>query len=436
MTEVFPQVDTTGVVPQSLRRVVVAAVSGTIVEYYDFAIYGYMATVLASQFFNSADPTAALLGTLAVFGVSFGLRIPGGILFGHIGDKYGRKVALFWTILLMCVATAGIGVLPTYFAIGLWATVLLVTMRFLQGIAAGGEMGGATAFVAESAPAARRATFTSLVNASASVGALAAALSALAVNSIFTQEQVLEFAWRIPFLLSLPLAAVGLWIRTRLEDTPQFEQLQQADEVENVPVLELVRSHKAALIRMAALSGLLSGGYYVAFTYAPIHLQRSGGLSASFAFLSTSVALVICACIMALAGAWSDRIGRRPVFLLAGGLGVVAAIPAFMLMGSGSELLALMGQILLGLPVSLSIGPAFAAFAEGLPAKVRSSGMSMALNIAMVVVGGTAPLIATWLVAATGEVLSPAGFYGVCALCVLIGGIAVKETAGKPLPID
>jgi MHS family proline/betaine transporter-like MFS transporter len=314
--------------------------------------------------------------------------------------------------------------------------VLLVAMRFLQGIAAGGEMGGATAFVAESAPAARRATYTSLVNSSASVGALAAALSALAVNSIFTQEQVLEFAWRIPFLLSLPLAIVGLWIRTRLEDTPQFEQLQQAHEVEKVPVVELVKHHKAAIIRMAALSGLLSGGYYIAFTYAPIHLQRSGGLSASFAFLATSVALIVCACIIPLAGALSDRVGRRPVFLLAGGLGVLAAVPAFMLMGSGSELLALAGQLMLGLPVSLSIGPAFAAFAEGLPANVRSSGMSMALNIAMVVAGGTAPFIAAWLVATTGEALSPAGFYGVCALCVLIGAITVKETAGKSLPLE
>lgn len=436
MTETLSQSGTIGVGQQSLRRVVVAGVVGTVVEYYDFAVYGYMATALATLFFNSSDPTAALLGTLAAFAVSFALRIPGGILFGHIGDKYGRKVSLFWTILLMCVATAGIGLLPTYFVIGIWATVLLVTMRFLQGIAAGGELGGATAFVAESAPAARRATLTSLVNAGISVGSLAAALSALAVNSVFSQEQVTDFAWRIPFLLSLPLAVIGLWIRARLDDTPQFEQLQQADEVENAPVVELLRNHKGALIRMAALSGLMAGGHYIAYTYAPIHLQRSGELTASFAFLSTSVALVVCACVIPLAGAWSDRIGRRPLFLVAGGLGVIAALPAFMLMGSGSEPLALAGQILLGLPVSLSIGPAFASFAETLPAKVRSSGMSMGLNIAMLVAGGTAPFIATWLVASTGEILSPAGLYGVCALCVFLGGIAVKETAGNSLPLD
>jgi MHS family proline/betaine transporter-like MFS transporter len=275
-----------------------------------------------------------------------------------------------------------------------------------------------------------------MVNAGISVGSLAAAMSALAVNTIFTQEQVISFAWRIPFLLSLPLAVVGLWIRARLEDTPQFEQLQQADEVENAPVMELLRNHKGALARMAALSGLMAGGHYIAYTYAPIHLQRSGELSASFSFLSTSVALVVCACVIPLAGAWSDRIGRRPIFMLAGALGVIAAIPAFLLMGSGVELLALSGQILLGLPVSLSIGPAFASFAENLPAKVRSSGMSMGLNIAMLVAGGTAPFIATWLVATTGEVLSPAGLYGACALCVLIGGLAVKETAGNSLPID
>jgi MFS transporter, MHS family, proline/betaine transporter len=435
MTKAMTQIGLTTPVHQPLRRVVVASVVGTVVEYYDFAVYGYMATVLASLFFNAEDPTAALLGTLAAFAVSFALRIPGGILFGHIGDKYGRKVSLFWTILLMCAATAGMGLLPTYFAIGIWATVLLVTMRFLQGIAAGGELGGATAFVAESAPAAKRAAFTSLVNVGISVGSLFASLAALSINSVFTPEQVNDFAWRLPFLFSLPLALVGLWIRSRLHDTPQFEKLRESHEVEAVPIVTLVKQHKGSLGRIAALSALFTGGHYVVYTYGPIHLQRSGGHDASFAFLATSISLVICAFVIPLAGALSDRIGRRPVFLLAGALGVVAAVPAFMLMGSGSQVLAVLGQILLGLPVSLSIGPAFASFAENLPAKVRYSGISLGMNVAQLVVGGTAPLIATWLVATTGAPLSPAALYGFCALCVLIGGLKVKETARQELPV-
>lgn len=436
MSEVLTQSEAPATVAQPLRRVVTASVVGTVVEYYDFAIYGYMATVLAVLFFNAEDPTAALLGTLAAFAVSFALRIPGGIFFGHIGDKYGRKVALFWTILLMCVATAGMGLLPTYFAVGIWATVLLVAMRFLQGIAAGGELGGATAFVAESAPAASRAGFTSLVNVGISIGSLVASLAALTLNSVFTTEQIHDFAWRLPFLFSLPLALVGLWIRSRLHDTPQFEELKKSDEVEAVPVVELMKHHKGSLGRIAALSALFTGGHYVVYTYGPIHLQRNGGHDASFAFLATSISLVLCAFVIPMAGMLSDHIGRRPVFLCAGVLGVVAAVPAFMMMGTGSQILAVLGQILLGLPVSLSIGPAFASFAENLSAKVRYSGISLGMNVAQLLVGGTAPFIATWLVATTGEALSPAALYGFCAACVLIGALKVKETARQKLPIE
>lgn len=421
-----------------MGKVVAAAVVGTIIEYYDFAIYGYMATVLAMLFFHSSDPTAALLGTLAAFAVSFALRIPGGILFGHVGDKYGRKIALFWTILLMCAATVGIGLLPTYVAMGLWATVLLVLMRCIQGLAAGGELGTATAFVAESAPAKKRARYTSLVNASISIGTLVAALAALALNAVFTEEQILEWAWRLPFLLSLPMAVIGLWIRARLDDTPEFEKLRTTDDAQDiqpVPIVELMREHKGSMLRVAALASLFSGGHYVAYTYGPIHLQGSGQLSPSFAFLSTAIALIVCACVIPLAGAVSDRIGRRPVFLTAGIFGVIAAAPAFMLMGSGVPVIAVMGQILLGLPVSLSIGPAFASFAETLPANIRSSGMSLGMNIAMTLVGGTAPFIATWLVDATGAALSPALLYGFCAICVFIGAVTLEETAGQDLPV-
>lgn len=220
---------------QSPLTVIRAAVVGTVVEYYDFGIYGYMATTIAALFFVSDDPTAALLGTFAAFAVAFFLRVPGGIFFGHIGDKYGRKNALSWTILLMVVATAGIGLLPTYVTLGVWATSVLVLCRCLQGFAAGGELGGANAFVSESAPTRWRATQTSMVNTGTYIGSLLASLCALALNSVFTDEQILSWAWRIPFLLSLVIGGVGIWIRNRLDDTPEFKELENKERPRSSP---------------------------------------------------------------------------------------------------------------------------------------------------------------------------------------------------------
>jgi MHS family proline/betaine transporter-like MFS transporter len=422
--------------PQSLGAIIRGSVVGTVVEYYDFAVYGYMATVLAALFFHSGDSAAALLGTLATFAVAFFLRIPGGILFGHVGDKYGRKRALSWTILLMCVATLGIGLLPTYFTLGIWATVLLVLLRCLQGLAAGGELGGAAAFVAESAPKHARAGLTSLVNVGVNVGSLVAALGVLLVNTAFTAEQVNDFAWRLPFVLSLPLAFVGIWIRSRLEDTQQFAQLKSEGEVAKVPVMVLLRDFKVLIVRIACLSALFTGGHYITYVYGPIHMQQAGRHSAPMAFASTCVALVIGAIAIPTAGWLSDRHGRKTVFAIAGGTGIALSFPAFMMMGGSSPVLAFAGQAVLGVVVALSIGPAFAAYAEMLTAQVRYSGISLGMNVAQLVLGGTAPFLCAWLVKATGLVLAPATFFLVCAALVLAGTYRMPETARSALAVD
>jgi MFS transporter, MHS family, proline/betaine transporter len=421
---------------QPFRKVLGGSIVGTVVEYYDFGIYGYMATVLAALFFSASDPNAALLGTLAAFAVAFFLRIPGGLLFGHIGDKFGRKRALSWTIILMCIATLGIGFLPSYATLGIWATVLLVLLRCLQGIAAGGELGGATAFVAESAPKEKRATFTSLVNVGVNIGSLAAALLVLLMNTVFTPEQIASFAWRLPFLVSLPLAFVGIWIRSRMEDTPQFKELKDDGEVAEIPIKELFAGFKGAIIRIAGLSALYTGGYYVAFICGPIHMQTVGHQTPQLSFLSTCIALTIAAVLNPVAGRLSDRFGRRPVFIAAGITGVVVAVPAFSLMSSTSATLAIAANILLAIPVALSIGPAFSSFAEMLTAQVRYSGIALGMNFAQLVLGGTAPFVCAWLVQATGINLAPAGFFAVCAAIVLIAAWRMTETARTELRVD
>lgn len=430
-----PQVDTPKP-KQSTTKVIRAAVVGTIVEYYDFGIYGYMATMVATLFFVAEDETAALLGTFAAFAVAFFLRVPGGIFFGHMGDKYGRKNALSWTILLMVVATAAMGLMPTYATLGVWATVLLVLARCLQGFAAGGELGGANAFVSESAPTRWRATQTSMVNSGTYLGSLAASLVALGITSTFTEEQILEWAWRIPFLLSVVIGVVGIWIRNNLEDTPQFEELADKGETKKLPIAELLKTSGGSVVKIILLGALIIGGYYIASVYAATYLQTTGGLSSSVAFLSTSLALVLGVITLPIAGYLADKYGRRPVLFAGSVASVVAGVPMFMLMSGGTIWQAIVGQSVLFICVSVVNGASFVTYVEMLKASVRYSGIALGNNVTNMCLGGTAPFIATWLIDVTGNALAPAGYFVFCALLTLGAVFFIEETKGIELRTD
>ena len=415
------------------RKPVLASIIGTVVEYYDFAVYGYMATVLSTLFFSQGDPSAALLNTLATFAVAFFLRTPGGILFGHIGDRYGRRSALALTILLMCLATLGIGLLPDYSTIGIWATVLLVLMRCLQGIAAGGELGGAVAFLAESAPARKRALTTSLIHLGSLTGALFAALLVLGLNQAFSAQTITDWAWRLPFLVSLPLALVGLWIRTRLAETEQFRTSAKA-ESEKPPIFEVLAKNPRQLLQIFGLAALVTGGYYVAYVYGATYLETVTGLDRGTSFLSTVITILVSCAVLPLSGMLADRFGRKPAMLLGSILGLALALPAFFLMSSPWLWLAVLGNVLLGVPVDLCLGTVFAVFAELLGTRVRYTGIALGFNLSQMLLGGTAPYLSTWLINSTGQALAPAWFYLACALISLCTALTLRETKGIRLP--
>lgn len=433
-----PSLDTAGSTstPNTMPRVIRAAILGTIVEYYDFGIYGYMATILAFHFFSGGD-TAALLGTFAAFAVAFFMRIPGGIFFGHMGDKYGRKRALTWTILLMSGATALIGLLPTYATLGIWATALLVLARCLQGFSAGGELGGANAFVSEHAPASKRASLTCMVNTGTYLGSLAASLTALALTSLVSEETLQAWLWRIPFLISVVLGVIGLYIRARLEDTPEFEKLEEAadEKKEALPIRTLLSESGTKVLTMIFLGAMITGGYYIASVYAATYLQTVGGHTPTMAFTSTSIAMVIGVITLVTAGRIADRIGRRPIFIVGSILGVLSGYPAFLMMASDNTLLAAMSQSWLFILVSLVNGASFAAYAEMLPTRTRYSGIALANNTSNTLLGGTAPFIATLLISQTGMNISPAFYFMFCCALTVIAGFIYRETKGIELPL-
>ena len=295
-------------------RVVLAGAIGSVVEYYDFGVYGYVATILATNFFVSGDPAAALLATLATFAFAFVLRPVGGVLFGHFGDKYGRKNALAATVVLMAIASGLIGVLPTYAAIGVGATVLLFLARSLQGLAAGGELGGAASFVAEYSPNHRRGLLCSTTQMGALMGALLASLVVTLLFEILGAQTMNDWGWRVPFLIAIPLGVVGLWIRSRLADTPRFAAIELQEKKASAPVVSLFRTELKPLLICVGLSILLFSAYYVAYVYVNIHLQTVVKLSANVAYWSTTATLAVAVLCMPLFGMLSDRIGRKPVF--------------------------------------------------------------------------------------------------------------------------
>ncbi|WP_022884733.1 MFS transporter [Glaciibacter superstes] len=412
-------------------RVVVAGAVGSIVEYFDFGVYGYVATILSVHFFASGDPASALLATLATFAVAFVLRPVGALLFGHFGDRYGRKNALAWTVLLMAIASGLIGILPTYAAIGLGATLLLVLARCVQGLAAGGELGGAASFVAERSPSAKRGLLCATTQMGALAGSLLASVTVAILNLTLGSDEMIEWGWRIPFLIAIPIGLIGLWIRNGLEETKDFKAIAKS-QAKKAPFLELLKSHPRALLRVVGLSILLFSAYYVAYVYVNIHMQKVVGLSSDFAYMSTTLTLLVSVIAMPLFGALSDRVGRKPVFIGATVAAIVLAVPAFLLFEQGGAV-AVGAHIILGLTDSALMGVALSSFAEMFPTRIRYTGIAFGFSVGAALAGGTAPYISTWLVAATGNPVAPAFFVIGTGIITLIAAVTMRETRGIEL---
>lgn len=415
--------------PATLKKVIYAAAIGNFVEWFDFAVYGFLATAISQQFFPSGDATTGLLKTFAVFAVAFAFRPLGGIVFGMLGDRIGRKRVLAMTILLMAGATTLIGLLPTYAAIGIAAPIMLTIIRCAQGFSAGGEYAGACAYLMEHAPRTQRAWYGSFVPVSTFSAFACAAVMAYALDASLSPEAMASWGWRVPFLIAAPLGLVGLYLRWRLDETPAFQAVEQEHDVAHSPLKETLRTHGRSILCLGAFVSLTALSFYMFTTYFATYLQVAGGLSRATALLISVIALVFAALMCPVAGAFSDRVGRRMTVLTTGVLLIVVVYPSFLMASSGSFAASVVGVMLLAVGAVLSGVVTAALLSETFPTRTRYTASAITYNLAYTIFGGTAPLMATWLIGVTGSNLSPAFYLVAVSILALAGGMALPETS-------
>jgi MHS family proline/betaine transporter-like MFS transporter len=408
---------------------IAAGAVGTVIEWYDFAVYAYFAAFLGRNFFPSTVAYRSLLLSFAVFGVGFFMRPVGGFVFGHLGDKIGRRNALAATIILMGIATFLVGLLPTYAQIGALAPILLVLFRLFQGFSAGGEWAGAAAFLVEYAPPERRGIIGSWQQVSVGGGFLLGSAIATLLTSIMSPGSLDAWGWRIPFWSGLVMAAIGLYLRLKVEETPKFRAIQQAGQVAASPIAEAFMKHWRHLLVVVGftLSGTVA--YYVFLAYFPTYVTTVLKLPLRTASGINTIGLILFLIMVPLLGILSDRIGRRPILLAHGAAAILLPYPLFLWMASRSFGVILVAQIIGVFIQALFSGACVAAYVEMFPTRVRYTSISVPYNLTVAAFGGTAPFIATYLVSTTKNTLSFT-YYLIAAgiISFLTYLLAVKET--------
>ncbi|MDA5281566.1 glycine betaine/L-proline transporter ProP [Streptomyces sp. NPDC054904] len=430
---------------RAVKRAVKAASLGNAMEWFDFGIYSYLAVTLGQVFFPSGSGTTQLLSSFATFAVAFLVRPLGGMFFGPLGDRWGRKRVLALTMILMAVGTFAIGLIPSHDAIGLWAPALLILFRMVQGFSTGGEYGGASTFIAEYAPDRRRGFFGSFLEFGTLAGYVGAAGLVTTLYALLDDGQMLSWGWRVPFLIAGPLGLVGLYLRMRLDETPAFQKLEggaavraseAADGVETIGKGDLARIFREqwrALILCSCLVGAYGITDYMVLSYMPTYLSDELGYSETHGLLILIAVMLFLMLLISRVGALSDRFGRKPV-LMAGMAGfLVLSLPAFLLIGQGSIPAVTAGMLMLGLSLLCMLGTMSAALPALFPTRVRYGSLSVGYNLATSVFGGTTPLVITALIGWTGSNLMPAYYAMGAALVGLIAVACMKETAGQPL---
>lgn len=414
------------------RRAAVAALVGTTIEYFDFALYAVSATTLAKVFFVPGDEGAALLATFLVFAVPFLFRPLGGMVFGHLGDRFGRRGVLIASVVLMGCASGLIGLLPGYASIGLAAPFLLFVLRSVQAVSAGGELAGASAFAVEHAAPDRRGLHGSAVGVGVLLGTSLASGVAALVGLLVPADQMLTWGWRIPFLLAIPLTVVALLIRLRLEDTPAFTRVAARGAVVGNPLRLVVIREWRPLLQVTGLGVAYTVGAFFSTGFIFAYLSTYLGHSTAFASAFTGLVIVAGIPCIPLFGYLSDRVGRRKIMFAAFTWYLVFAIPLMYFMDTDSVVLLALAYFAINLPYTALLAIGTTVFAELFPAEVRYSGTALGINL-FALVGGATPYLATLSIEATGDLRAPALLIVAAAVISLLTLRTVRETSRSPL---
>ncbi len=416
------------------RRAIVSSAVGNFVELYDFLIYGLFAAQIAANFFPAGDPTANLLKSFAIYGVGFFMRPVGAIVIGAYGDRHGRRNALVLTVGLMAAATALTGLIPSYGSVGIAAPILLVLCRLVQGFSTGGEWGGSATFLVEFAPPGKRGLIGSVQQFSVGLALIAATFTAAALNGWLTKPQMIEWGWRVPFLIGFVLAPVGLYLRARVAESPAFSRTVETKQVARNPFVEALTTHRWPVLAAFGLSAIGTVGNYTYNIYMPTFATTKLGLGAGASYTSATVAAIVLTVLTPVMGWLSDIIGRKPL-LIASAIGYgVLSYPAFgYLSGVPDATKLLIVQSLSAVLLAMYAGPLCAILAELFPTKVRFTALSIGYGMSVTLFGGLAPFIAEYLIGATGNPVAPAYFLIFAAIVSTVTLLLLKDRTNAPL---
>lgn len=419
------------------RKAVVATGIGNAMEWFDFGLYAYLAVTISQLFFAGVGNSGLqLVFTFATFAAAFLVRPLGGIFFGKIGDKYGRKIVLSTTIIIMAIATLLIGLLPTYETIGVWAPILLLVARMIQGFSTGGEYSGAMVYIAESSPDKKRGMIGSGLEIGSLAGFIAASGLVTVLTLVLSDAQMLAWGWRLPFLIAAPIGLIGLYLRRHLDESPVFEEMEQSMDENDTPLTfkEILKHYKKDLLLSVVIVAFFNITNYMVLSYMPSYLTEVLGVSDNMSLIILLVVMVIMMPLALLFGRMSDKHGNKKIVQI-GLIGLtILSIPAFMLMGNGELGFVFAGVLLLGVLLSFYEGTLPSLLPTLFFSDVRYRALALSFNISVSIFGGTTPLVASYLVHTTGDPLAPAYYLAaISAIGLIVFSILFVQTSGRAL---